>query len=100
MNPIEIFCDSASGIYIPQRFAREHNREVWRNIDPEDLEILEAGPEHESYWDAWEQILINAEATIDGATYELWQDGDLFIICNERLTDEEYAEFFGVERDN
>ena len=35
----------------------------------------------------------------NGNKWFLYQDGDLFAVCNELLTDEEYAEFYGEERE-
>ena len=79
------YADSHQGIYIPQFFAESINVEQWKYLDSEDMEILKAGPEHESYWDAWDSVLSNAE-TIDGRV--LWQDGDLWIIDADSARDE------------
>lgn len=95
---IHVFCDGASGIYIPQRFANEHVPELWTGIDSEDLDILRAGPEHEFYDDAWSAVLDDATATIDGNTFTLYQDGDLFAVCPDLMSPQEYQEFFGEER--
>lgn len=72
----QLFADSARGVYIPQYFAESHAPEQWRHINPDDVEILTAGPEHESYFDAWDSVLNNAE-TVDGG--KLHQDGDLWV---------------------
>lgn len=79
------YADSRHGIYIPQFFAESINVEQWKHLDLEDMEILKSGPEHESYWDAWDFILNNAE-TVDGRV--LWQDGDLWIIDADSARDE------------
>lgn len=71
------YADSHHGIYIPQFFAESVKVDQWKYLDPVDMEILKTGPDHESYWDAWDSVLNNAE-TLDGRV--LWQDGDLWVI--------------------
>jgi len=97
MSGIEILFSDASGMYIPQRFAEECVG-VWENYDSEDIEILMSGPEHESYWDAWHEVLSTATFTDSkGDVWTLHQDGDLFAVCVECMTPEEYRNFFDEE---
>ena len=96
MSGLELLISDAHGIYIPQRFAMYH--EDMDNVTAEDMEILKTGPDHEHYWEAWEAVLLDAKSVIDGKTWRLYQDGDLWAYCEERMTDEEYKEFFGEER--
>ena len=50
-------------------------------LDPDDWTILEAGPDHELYWDVWTGVCDSAVVTdTDGTKYRLWQDGDLWLI--------------------
>lgn len=74
--------DGASGIYIPQRFAAETSRDHVTDVSDEDYAILEAGPDHEFYWDAWSDVLDYARITADdGTVYTLYQqDGDCWAI--------------------
>lgn len=75
----ECIIDGASGIYVPQRFAREFRN--WNGVDPEDWAILEEGPDHEHYWEVWDDVLNGAEFTdAKGETWTLMQDNDLFAI--------------------
>jgi hypothetical protein len=97
MSGIEILIGDHQGIYIPQQFAMYH--EDMDNVSAEDMEILKTGPEHEHYWDAWDSVLQNATATHNGNVWRLYQDGDLFAICPELMTDEEYESFFGEPRE-
>jgi len=77
-NPTELMVDCHHGIYIPQIFAETVNRDLFGDsISAEDYAILESGPDHEAYWDAWDSILSSAE-TEDGVS--LWQDGDLWAV--------------------
>ena len=82
----ELYADDNRGIYIPQYFA-ESCAEGWQGIKDEDREILLAGPEHELYWDAWCDVLDNARYTDHRGTWTLWQDGDLWVVCNARNAD-------------
>jgi hypothetical protein len=75
------FLDSARGIYIPRDFAESISLNDWTGIDKADFEILLSGPDHEDYWEAWTQVLDNAESNC-GAT--LYQDGDLFLVYREK----------------
>jgi hypothetical protein len=73
--------DGANGIYVPQAFCRRY--EKTDKVEQEDWEICLSGPDHEYYWESWNNILDNwgGEET-DGAgnTFEisLYQDGDLY----------------------
>lgn len=98
MDSINFLISDSAGVYVPQRFAENYDLSLWSDIDPEDLTIIEQGPDHESYWDAWNNILNSATYQHDGLTYHLHQDGDLYAICYETITDEEYENFFGWPR--
>jgi hypothetical protein len=77
----ELFCDGASGIYIPQRFAQEVKRSLVDGVSVWAWLTLEAGPEHEDYWMAWEQVLDNARLTHPTlGECHLYQDGDLWVV--------------------
>lgn len=79
-----LYASDARGIYIPQHFAESYNVEQWETIDQESLDVLLLGPEQESYWDVWCDVLDNAE-TVCGGT--LHQDGDLWIIWTQLAID-------------
>ena len=81
MESWECYADSARGIYIPQFFAESIKRECVSGVSEEDWNILESGPDHEQYWDAWTDVLDNAELTdSSGVVWTLYQDGDLWLI--------------------
>lgn len=96
-NGIELLLTDARGIYIPRDFAMYF--EDMDHVSDEDMEILKAGPDHEQYWDAWDAVLQNASNVVNGKVWRLYQDGDLFAYCEELMTDEEYQNFFGFERE-
>ena len=78
MKPF-VLLDGLRGIYVPKKFAQ---LEGISGIPAEDLAILRAGPDHESYWEAWEDALRFGEITIAGVCYSLHQseEGDLFAV--------------------
>lgn len=93
-NSVICLLDSARGVYIPQNFAELFNAADW-GISEENKAILLCGPEHEYYWETWEEVLDSAEFTDkNGHIYRLHQDGDLFAYCIERMTLGEQQDMF------
>lgn len=78
----------AHGIYIPQYFAEQYFPQYVTNKDrftAEDLQDL-TSPENEHYWEAWEEMLDNAELTDDKQRKcSLYQNGDLWAIPEDEL---------------
>jgi hypothetical protein len=72
----------AHGIYIPQIFAGSFaERDVTvTGVSAEDWAALEAGPDHIDYWEAWDNVLIDAKVKIAGKVYSLYQEGDVWLI--------------------
>ena len=99
MQAINLLVSDANGIYVPQVFATNYDLSLWSNIDPEDLTTIEEGPDHEYYWEAWNNILNSATYLLGGDQYHLHNDGDLWAICYDKVSDEEYEEFFGEARE-
>ena len=86
---IVLLLDGNRGIYVPQGFAECFSREEW-NYSKEDEEILISGPDHEYYWETWDDILQNAYyIDNDGLRWHLWQDGDLFCYREDYEWEEE-----------
>lgn len=82
----EIYADGARGVYIPQHFAESVNRSMVTGVSEEDYAILETGPDHELYWDTWDDVMQSAVVTTaDGHTWTLWQDGDLWLLRDDFL---------------
>ena len=98
-NGLKFLLNSARGIYIPQNFVEEFDLTKFSGIDPDDVAILH-DPDHEWYWDAWDNVLQYATHTDEhGHKWYLHQDGDLWMICDELMTDAEYENFFGEKRE-
>jgi hypothetical protein len=80
------------GIYIPRDFATSFidRTNAVSGVRDEDWKVLEAGPDHEWYWESWDSVLQNAIVNIDGVKHTLHQDGDLWLIpegmvwCDEK----------------
>jgi hypothetical protein len=81
MTEPNLIISDRNGIYIPQMFCTDID-ETWcieSNVDYKDVQVCQAGPDHEWYWEAWQSILDNCEHTDkDGVTWRLHQDGDLW----------------------
>jgi hypothetical protein len=76
MNKI-LLLDENRGVYIPMQFGIIYGDDVW-NIDKELLKELHI--DSPVYWEAWEEVLEKAVVQIDGVSYKLHQDGDLWAI--------------------
>ena len=70
-----LLIDSHHGIYLPKVFC-----EVYANLveqeQSENLDICLAGPDHEDYWDAWEDILDTTHFTEEGVKYSIGSIGE------------------------
>ena len=83
----QCLADSAHGVYAPQRFANSMGIH-WRLHPTDDGQhqtlrtILASGPAHEHYWDAWQEVLDNAEAGFDDLKWQLYMtdNGDLLAV--------------------
>lgn len=99
MSGIKILVSDHHGVYVPQVFVEGFDTIAW-NLTDKDVSDVAGGPDNcDWYWDAWDCILNRAKFVEDGHTWYLWQDGDLFAYCPELMSDEEYKDFFGEERD-
>lgn len=78
-----LWLSDARGIYLPQDFADSFadRSQFVSGVSDEDWEILESGPDHEWYWEAWEDVLNSARVKDDkGFLYFVYQDGDCWLI--------------------
>lgn len=85
------------GVYVPQIFAQQYALLDW-GVTPEQVGTLLLGPDdNEPYWETWEEVLSTAKLTLEGKVYTLTQDGDLWAICPQVVSNEEYAAEFNGE---
>ena len=95
MSGIKLLLSKARGIYIPQNFYESFNLSDW-NINSDTVNGIDdlSDPENDFYWDTWEDVLNNAFfIDKDGHKWVLYQDGELWAICYELMTDEEKHNF-------
>lgn len=71
------------GVYIPQHFSESFadRAKSVAGVSDETWRILESGPDHEWYWEAWDDVCRDARVTDDnGQQYFVYQDGDCWLI--------------------
>lgn len=86
----QLLLDGNRGVYLPQQFATNYISDIPVQLR-EDFEILKYGPEHPDYWESWDDITLWLKPVINDKTYELYQDGDLWLIPEDEahLIDED-----------
>lgn len=89
---ITLLLNSTRGQFIPRDFVTGFDLSKFAGIPSAVAEECK-NPEHEEYWDAWNAILYNASYIEDGRVFKLHQDGDLWLVCWDELTDEEKRNF-------
>lgn len=80
-----LLVDDIHGVYVPKVWAGKYRMfpDVW-NITNEQMDCLLAGPDCESYWDTWDEVLDSAEfKDSQGRVWHLWQDGALWAFCDD-----------------
>lgn len=92
MSGLKLLISDSHGVYIPQHFVESFDKEQW-HINQDDVDDC-ADPSNQIYWDAWDDIL-NKAYYIDEKEnkWVLYQDGDLWAICYNLLTEEEKKNF-------
>lgn len=101
MSGMRLLASDALGVYIPQNFCELHDPVKWSLVeDDADWLACMAGPDKSDfYWDSWDWILTRAiYKDADGHSWTLYQNGDLWAVCVELMTDEEYEGYFGEPR--
>ena len=95
MQNVECIIDGHHGVYVPLVFVQTVNRALLSGVAVETLEYLakEESLEDDGFWEEWDSVLNNARITHNGKIYHLHQDGDLFAIAWDNLTDEEMVSF-------
>jgi hypothetical protein len=94
-----LWLSDARGIYIPRDFASSFadRSKAVQGVSEDDWAILEAGPEHEWYWETWATVCDEATVTDEhGTKYSIHQDGDCWLIPEGMAWDDK-ADFFTWE---
>ena len=80
----ELLLSDSHGVYIPKRWADDITDQEEAEalmVDWADVLILQAGPDHEQYWDAWTEVLDHAQWTdLNGREWRMVQNGDLWAV--------------------
>lgn len=92
-DDILVVVNDSHGIYAPQVFCEKFSFHDFEGVDKEDWDIVLEGPEHEHYWDAWDNIMSRARIVLNPATlryeegegvdlveYYIEQEGDIFLV--------------------
>ena len=93
---VELFLSDVRGQYIPRDFAKCFaDRNKVEGVTAEQWLVLEAGPDHEHYWDVWAEVLDAAKITgSNGMQYTFMQDGDVYAIPVGMEWDDERGWYF------
>ena len=89
---IALLLNSARGVYIPQNFVECVDADEWHLSEYDVKELSDYN--NDFYWDAWNSVLDTAYF-VDGPgnKWTLSQDGDLWALCFELMTEEELDNF-------
>lgn len=92
---VTLLLSDAHGVYLPYMFVTHFDRAKWNLADPEFDWAWDqcSQPDSDDYWEAWDQIIFHAEYHEGGHVWTLCQDGDLWALCDELMTDEEKHNF-------
>lgn len=102
MDAVILILSDARGMAIPRDFliddfgniAEDHCTAWGLTAENKDWWEGAADPSLDCYWESWDWILANAKyTTSEGDIYRLHQDGDLWGICYEKMTEEEKKNF-------
>lgn len=90
-----LYLSDARGVYIPRDFATGTRRDCVAGVDDDTWTILESGPDHEWYWEAWHDVMRDAIVTDPdtGTQYHVYQEGDCWLVPVGMEWDER-TEFF------
>ena len=92
MNAIQLLLSDARGVYIPRDFCQNFDLCQWHI--KEDYQDILSNPNNEFYWDHWDVVCSIAYFVDEsGNKWILLQEGDLWAVCYELMTDEEKYNF-------
>jgi hypothetical protein len=78
---ILLWLDGNRGRYLPRDFACSFaNRRDVSGISSRDWRTLQAGPDHDWYWEAWDNVCDHAKVSLNDVTYTVYMDGDCWLI--------------------
>ena len=75
---IMLAVDGCHGMYIPQRFFKLYP-EFISYLNDDDRLIID-DPDHENYWDVWDDFVSSFNVVKDGVRWFLHLDDDVFFV--------------------
>ena len=92
MSGISLLLSDARGVYIPRDFVDNFDLDKW-HVDNKYTYLL-SSPNNEWYWDYWDVVCSIAYFVDEyNNKWRLCQNGDLWAVCYELMTDEERVNF-------
>ena len=92
MTGVSLLLSDTRGIYIPRDFVECFDLDQW-HINSKYVHWL-SSPADELYFDCWDIVLCNAYLIDEnGNKWQLLQDGDLWAVCYDLMTDDEKINF-------
>lgn len=82
---IQLAVDSLWGINTPKRFFEQYPQFL-THLNMEDQAIIE-NPEHEAYWDVWNQFVSDFRVIKYGDRWSIYEDGDVFFVSEHHQFD-------------
>lgn len=86
MDTIKLAVDSVHGINQPKRFFERFPQFLDR-LDDEAKTIMN-DPYHDQYWDVWDEFSRSFEIMVDGVTWRIVEDGDIFFVADTHIWDD------------
>ena len=88
----ELLLSDSQGIYIPKLWCDGLSEEEAEEkcVSWGSVLICQSGPDEESYWDSWQEVLDSAEWEEDGENWRLHQSGDLWKVRSDAQLPEEF----------
>jgi len=77
-DTIQLAVDGSFGIHVPKRFFQRYPQFL-EHLNEEDHAIIE-NPEHEHYWDVWDQFVQDFRVIKDGVRWFIHRDVDVFFV--------------------
>lgn len=89
--------DENRGIYAPQQFINYYGGSLIcsdNDYNVIDLTLAKddiiSGPDHEFYWDSWDDIINNCHIIDNGEKYRIYQNGDIWLIPEDMEIPEDF----------
>jgi hypothetical protein len=86
MDTIKLAVDSVHGINQPKRFFERYPQFIDK-LDEEAQTIIN-DPCHDQYWDVWDEFSRSFEVMVEGITWRIVEDDDIFFVADTHVWDD------------